>query len=125
MRSRVEAAGGAVVADLSAIDALAVVPRARGFDARLTSSGSVRALFPDTLIAGDVGADSPRSGGRWSGPAEAPGAGLFDPWHALFQWDDDRMDVASAWRQTMATTRSRSPCWTQVCRRITVSFAAS
>ena len=24
----------------------------------------------------------------------------FDPWHALFQWDDDRMNVQSAWRRT-------------------------
>jgi subtilisin family serine protease len=100
MRSQVEAAGGAIVADLSAIDALAVVPRARSFDARLTSSGSVRALFPDTLIAGDGVADNPRGGGRWNGQGELRGVGLPDPWHALFQWDDDRMDVDSAWRQT-------------------------
>lgn len=63
MHSQVEAAGGLVVGDLSAIDALAVVPRTRSFDARLTSSGSVRALFPDTLIAGDGEADSPRGRG--------------------------------------------------------------
>jgi lantibiotic leader peptide-processing serine protease len=100
MRLQVAAAGGAVVADLSPIDALAVVPRARSFDARLLASGSVRALFPDTLIAGDGGADSRGSSGA-TGRGELPvGGGFPDPWHARFQWDDDRMEVAAAWRET-------------------------
>jgi subtilisin family serine protease len=42
--------------------------------------------------------------------AAVPGAGhhddrVADPWHGLFQWDDDRMDVEQAWRRT---TGSRS-----------------
>jgi lantibiotic leader peptide-processing serine protease len=100
MRSEVAAAGGVVVGDLSAIDALAVVPRARSFYARLSSSGSVTTLFQDRLIAAERGVDEGRGGGGGSDPGELPGGAVPDPWHALFQWDDDRMDVPAAWRRT-------------------------
>jgi lantibiotic leader peptide-processing serine protease len=100
MRSEVAAAGGVVVGDLSAIDALAVVPRSPSFYARLSSSGSVTTLFQDLLIAGERGMDEGRGGGAGSGPGELPGGAVPDPWHALFQWDDDRMDVPAAWRWT-------------------------
>jgi subtilisin family serine protease len=98
MRSTVTAAAGVVVADLSAIGALAVVPRSTGFAARLDSSRSVTALFQDSLFTSDQGADVVRGGGRASAPGDASGA--VDPWHPLFQWDDDRMDVSTAWRRT-------------------------
>ncbi|MDX6415292.1 MAG: hypothetical protein QOG06_2281 [Gaiellaceae bacterium] len=101
MRSAVTAAGGVVVADLSAIHALAVVPRSPGFDARLGSSRSVTALFQDSLFTSDRSADGSRGGVRASGPGDAKADDLLaDPWHGLFQWDDDRMNVPSAWKHT-------------------------
>ena len=100
MRAQVVASGGVVVADLSPIDALAVVPRSSSFRARLASSPSVATLFQDPLLTSDGFAD----GGRGGGPGKVPGDGALDPvadpWHALFQWDDDRMDVQQAWRRT-------------------------
>jgi subtilisin family serine protease len=100
MRTAVAAAGGTVVADLSAIDALAVVPRSGGFDARLASTPAVTAVFQDSLIADERGVDDLRGAGRATGPGESPGSGVPDPWHPIFQWDDERMDVPAAWRRT-------------------------
>jgi len=101
MRAAVTSAGGVVVGDLSAIDALAVVPRSSSFRTRIVSTRSVTTFFPDTLLAADRGADvhfgSRRGGG--TGP-DVRGDGVADPWHGLFQWDDDRMDVQRAWRRT-------------------------
>jgi lantibiotic leader peptide-processing serine protease len=90
MRAAVTAAGGVVVGDLSAIDALAVVPASAGFHSRIASKAVVTGLFTDTLFASDR--HDELRGGR-----SAPD---FDPLHALFQWDDDRMNVQSAWRRT-------------------------
>src|SRR5262245_59233682 len=106
MRQAVDAAGGVVVTDLSAIDALAVVPRSADFGARIDANRSVTNFFPDTLLAADRGADLHFAGGRQGGPAWGHhDARVADPWHGLFQWDDDRMDVEQAWRRT---TGSRS-----------------
>jgi len=101
MRAQVVAAGGVVLADLSQIDALAVVPRASGFNARVSVNRSVTDLFPDTLFTSDHFADGPRGGGQGHGPGDGAGSDpVADPWHSLFQWDDDRMDVQRAWRRT-------------------------
>jgi subtilisin family serine protease len=100
MRSSVAAAGGVVVADLSAIDALAAVPRSPAFNARLASNRSVTALFQDMLLEGDRSTDGVRGGGSWSGPAQAGAGVVADPWNALFQWDDERMNVSTAWQRT-------------------------
>src|SRR3954468_17015333 len=90
MRSAVTAAGGVVVGDLSPIDALAVVPASAGFDSRVASKTVVTGLFTDTLFASDH--HDELRGER--------SAQDFDPLHALFQWDDDRMNVQAAWRRT-------------------------
>jgi subtilisin family serine protease len=100
MRSSVAAAGGVVVADLSAIDALAVVPRSPAFTARLASDRSVTASFEDSLLEGDRSSDGVDGTGPWSGPGAAGAGVVADPWHALFQWDDDRMNVSTAWQRT-------------------------
>jgi subtilisin family serine protease len=100
MRAAVSSAGGTVVGDLSAIDALAVVPGSSGFDARLSSSRSVTALFKDSLFRSDGEVDGSTSTAPATAPAAGASAPVFDPWHALFQWDDDRMDVADAWQHT-------------------------
>jgi subtilisin family serine protease len=98
MRAAVTAAGGVVVGDMSAIDALAVVPGSAAFDSRVASKPVVTGLFTDTLFASDrhdeLGDDLRGAGPRDDGNVD------FDPWHALFQWDDDRMNVQSAWRRT-------------------------
>ena len=99
MRAAVTASGGVVVSDLSAIGALAVVPGSAGFDARVNSKRSVTGLFADTLIGSDRH-DGFHSGGRGGAPGDGPASGLADPWHVLFQWDDERMDVQPAWRRT-------------------------
>jgi subtilisin family serine protease len=99
MRAAVTASGGVVVGDLSAIDALAVVPSAAGFDSRVSAKGSVTGLFADRLL-GSGKHDGMLGGGSGTGPGDGASSDLGDPWHALFQWDDDRMNVQSAWRRT-------------------------
>jgi subtilisin family serine protease len=99
MRAAVTAAGGVVVADLSAIDALAVVPASASFDSRVASKPLVTGLFTDTLFASDR-RDDLRDDRHGDGPSGDRNDVDFDPWHALFQWDDDRMNVQSAWRRT-------------------------
>jgi subtilisin family serine protease len=99
MRAAVTASGGVVVGDLSAIDALAVVPSAVGFDSRVSAKGSVTGLFADRLL-GSGKHDGMLGGGSGTGPGDGASSDLGDPWHALFQWDDDRMNVQSAWRRT-------------------------
>ena len=106
MRTAVTAAGGVVVTDLSAIDALAVVPRSAGFDKRIDANRSVTTFFPDTVLAAGDGADLHLTGGRQGDPGGGHGDDLVaDPWHGLLQWDDERMDVSQAWQRT---TGSRS-----------------
>jgi lantibiotic leader peptide-processing serine protease len=99
MRAAVTASGGVVVGDLSAIDALAVVPSSAGFEGRVSSKHSVTNLFADTLIGADRH-DGMRAGGHGGDPGDGSSSGLADPWHVLFQWDDDRMNVQPAWRRT-------------------------
>jgi subtilisin family serine protease len=104
MRATVAAAGGVVVTDLSAIHALAVVSRAKSFDARLATNHSVTALFEDSLLGADHSADGARGHGRNHDPGEGEGGGaVADPWHALFQWDDGRMNVQDAWQRTIGS----------------------
>ena len=99
MRAAVTASGATVVGDLSAIDALAVVPASAGFDSRVSSKPVVTGLFTDTLLASDRH-DELRDDRRGDGPRDDRSVPDFDPWHALFQWDDDRMNLQPAWRRT-------------------------
>jgi subtilisin family serine protease len=100
MRSSVAAAGGAVVSDLSPIGALAVVPRSSAFSARLSSDRSVAAVFQDTLFEGERGRDGVAGGSPWDGSGLPASGAVPDPWSALFQWDDERMNVPAAWTRT-------------------------
>jgi subtilisin family serine protease len=98
MRAAVTSAGGVVVSDLSAIHALAAVPRSQGFAQRLAADRSVVVSFEDQLL------------GRELEPAD--GAAVPDPWHDLpsffgvtnpegvLQWEDRRMNVPAAWSTT-------------------------
>src|SRR5207247_11392981 len=49
MRSAVTSAGGSVVTDLSAIDALAVVPSSAGFAGRVDRNAAVVSAFQDSV----------------------------------------------------------------------------
>jgi lantibiotic leader peptide-processing serine protease len=101
MRSAVASAGGVIVADLSVIDALAVVPRSLSFDARLASSRAVTALFQDPLFESERSPDGAGGGPARSDVVTARADDLVaDPWHGLFQWDDERMDLPAAWHRT-------------------------
>src|SRR4029453_9190067 len=78
----VDAAGAVVVTDLSAIGALAVVPRSADFGARIDANRSVTTFFPDTLLAADHGADLRLAGGRPGGFGTGDHDDrVADPWH--------------------------------------------
>src|SRR4051812_37283661 len=81
MRAAVTASGGTVIGDLSAIDALAVVPGSSGFDASVRSKRSVTQLFADSLLGGERH-DRMRGGGPGNGPSHTPASDLSAPWHA-------------------------------------------
>lgn len=111
MRSAVSSAGAVVVSDLSAIDALVVVPRSDGFIARVGQKPGVTYAFKDSLLAKER-RDSVAGGGK-APDADGRTAGAFpDPWHELssflgvtnpegiLQWDDNRMNVPAAWTTT-------------------------
>jgi subtilisin family serine protease len=115
MRAAVASAGGVVVADLSQIGALGVVPRSTGFTARLKSDRAVTTFFQDSVLTVNRGSDERARGGRGpeGGPGDdGPGGFVADPWHDLssflgvtnpegiLQWDDGRMNVPAAWRRT-------------------------
>jgi subtilisin family serine protease len=117
MHSQVSAAGGTVVADLSAIGALAVVPSSKGFVDRVDRSPRVVSAFQDSVLGGERGGDngggSRRAPDFDGGNGNGNGSGFTpDPWHDLpsflgvtnpegiLQWDDNRMDVPAAWATT-------------------------
>ena len=115
MRAAVASAGGVVVADLSQIGALGVVPRSTSFTARLKANRAVTTFFQDSVLTANRGSDERARGGRGpeGGPGDdGPGGFVADPWHDLpsflgvtnpegiLQWDDGRMNVPAAWRRT-------------------------
>ena len=115
MRAAVTSAGGVVVADLSQIGALGVVPRSTSFTARLKANRAVTTFFQDSVLTANRGSDERARGGRGpeGGPGDdGPGGFVADPWHDLpsflgvtnpegiLQWDDGRMNVPAAWRRT-------------------------
>jgi len=112
MRASVDAAGAVVVADLSKVDAMAVVPRSSGFLARVNRDSDVTSAFPDVLLSNN---HRERGGHDFTRAPDfdwRPGRDFPDPWHDLpsflgvtnpegvLQWDDNRMNVPSAWRKT-------------------------
>jgi subtilisin family serine protease len=111
MRSAVTSAGAVVVSDLSAIDALVVVPRSEGFIARVDGKPAVIYAFEDALLANDR-RDSVSGGGSAPDSNAGPRTSFPDPWHDLssflgvtnpegiLQWDDNRMNVPAAWTRT-------------------------
>ena len=96
MRQVVTSAGATVVADLSPIGALAVVPSGSGFDARVTRSASVTTAFQDALLR-----DSAGGADTFPDPLHVASSflGVTNP-EGILQWDDNRMDVPAAWTTT-------------------------
>src|SRR5437588_6759542 len=113
MRSAVEAAGGTVVADLSRIDALAVVSGSSAFGTKIKASAKVTAAFEEAVLGSSRGPDAGGGSGR-GGEFDSSGGsdGFPDPWHdassfwgvtnpeGILQWDDNRMRVPAAWERT-------------------------
>ena len=113
MRQVVTAAGATVVADLSPIGAMVVVPGSDGFDARVDRNAAVTTAFEDALLTDTHGKLEGRRGGQAPDQDSGrPGKGFPDPLHqassflgvtnpeGILQWDDNRMDVPAAWRKT-------------------------
>jgi len=111
MHSAVTSAGAVVVADLSAIDALVVVPRSDGFIARVGQQPAVTYAFQDALLASER-SDSLSGGTKAPDVDGSAGTSFPDPWHELpsflgvtnpegiLQLDDNRMNVPAAWTRT-------------------------
>jgi subtilisin family serine protease len=111
MRSAVTSADGVVVSDLSAIDALVVIPRSDGFISRVDGNPAVSYAFKDAMLASDR-RDGLAGGGNAPDADGGAGLGFPDPWHNLssflgvtnpegiLQWDDNRMNVPAAWTHT-------------------------
>jgi subtilisin family serine protease len=114
MNQIVTAAGATVVADLSQIGAMVVVPQSAGFDARVDRNAAVTASFEDALLTDTHGRpEGPHGGGPAPDQGPGPGGkGFPDPLHdassflgvtnpdGILQWDDNRMDVPAAWTKT-------------------------
>jgi subtilisin family serine protease len=113
MQAAVANAGGVVITDLSPVGAMAVVPVARDFGARIGANAHVAAFFSESMFDGPITLD----GGDRGGPVGSPVFGktpLFpDPLHdassflgvanpeGILQWDDARMNVPAAWATTL------------------------
>jgi subtilase family protein len=118
MRAAVANAGGTVVGDLSAANALAVLPGSASFSSAIVAQPGVAGAFSDRPVDGLHGRDDGHGGGPGHGPPGdgRKGASVPDPWHDLtsfwgetnptgiLQWDDDRMDVPEAWKRTTGSS---------------------
>lgn len=92
MRQAVASAGGEVVTDLSAIGALAVVPRDTGFDKSIKGQRGVKAAWLDRVTAVPRSFDpDPLHDLDTFWGENAPG---------VLQWEDDRDGVRQAWGTT-------------------------
>jgi lantibiotic leader peptide-processing serine protease len=112
MHAAVADAGGDVVTDLSPVDALAVVPAAPDFTAKIKANPRVTSVFAEPVFRGPLGRDFQAGGGAAS-PVFGSAPAFPDPWHdaasflgvsnpqGILQWDDARMNVPAAWATTL------------------------
>ena len=84
-------AGAEVVTDLSAIDALAVVPKGSGFAAKIKSQKGVKAAWLDRVNHTNAFQPDPLHDLDSFNGENAPG---------VLQWEDDRDGVRQAWNTT-------------------------
>lgn len=106
MRDAVAAAGARVVADLSIVHALGVVPASPGAATRLRGASGVLGVGRTRRLASSIPADAAAE------PSPAPST-VPDPLHdatifqgeanpeGVVQWDDRRMRVDRAWTRTL------------------------
>ena len=94
MRQAVADSGAQVVTDLSAIDALAVVPTGSGFDAKIKAQKGVRAAWLDRVSETNAFQPDPLHDFDAFNGENAPG---------VLQWEDDRDGVRQAWNTTKGT----------------------
>lgn len=91
MRAAVKDAGSEVVTDLSAIDALAVVPTADNFRTRIKGEKGVKAAWLDRVSQTNAFQPDPLHDLDAFNGENAPG---------VLQWEDDRDGVRQAWNTT-------------------------
>ena len=91
MREAAANAGAEVVTDLSAIDALAVVPTGSGFSAKIKDQKGVKAAWLDRVNKTNAFQPDPLHDFDAFNGENAPG---------VLQWEDDRDGVRQAWNTT-------------------------
>src|SRR5215217_1281957 len=91
MRAAVANAGAEVVTDLSAIDAMAVVPKGAGFSAKIKGQKGVKAAWLDLVSKTSAFQPDPLHDFDAFNGENAPG---------VLQWEDDRDGVRQAWNTT-------------------------
>ena len=91
MRAAVANAGAEVVTDLSAIDALAVVPTGSGFQAKIKGQKGVEGAWLDHVNRTNAFQPDPLHDLNAFNGEDAPG---------VLQWEDDRDGVRTAWNTT-------------------------
>ena len=91
MKQAVADAGAEVVTDLSAIDALAVVPTGSGFKSKIRGEKGVKAAWLDLVNKTSAFQPDPLHDFDAFNGENAPG---------VLQWEDDRDGVRSAWDTT-------------------------
>jgi len=91
MREAVANAGAEVVTDLSAIDAMAVVPKGAGFSAKIKGQKGVKAAWLDLVSKTSAFQPDPLHDFDAFNGENAPG---------VLQWEDDRDGVRQAWNTT-------------------------
>src|SRR5215218_3311568 len=91
MRQAVSNAGAEVVTDLSAIDALAVVPTGSGFGTKIKGQRGVKGAWLDHVNRTNAFQPDPLHDLNAFNGEDAPG---------VLQWEDDRDGVRQAWNTT-------------------------
>jgi subtilisin family serine protease len=91
MRQAVKDAGAEVVTDLSAINALAVVPTGSGFQSKINGQKGVQGAWLDHVNRTNAFQPDPLHDLDAFNGEDAPG---------VLQWEDDRDGVRSAWNTT-------------------------
>ena len=114
-QAAVTQAGGEVVTDLGAINAVAVASTKSGLASRLRANKAVTAVWQDRIMTtgrDDAGGNGPLPGATGLKTGDNANLTPPDPWHDLpsflgetnpegiLQWDDNRNGVRQAWSTT-------------------------
>jgi len=111
-------AGGEIVTNVGKLKAISVLPKSGDFATKIKANPNVRAAFVEKIISNIPGPDAVGYADSITGKNNPelgnPGANPPpDPWHNLpsfwgetnpegiLQWDDNRMNVPTAWSRTL------------------------